>query len=356
MSDKSIAIRVDNSSFIGIGHTQRCLYIAKELKKLNYNIFFIVRDLAGSDYSNISSKGFKVVYLSSNNLIEVDEKDHSKWLCVDSDLDSKETKECLKSLGCKNLLVDHYGIDHIWENQIKEDDVNLFIIDDLDRNHNCQLLIDYSFWKKEKDFSKFRNVNDFAIGKDFFPLDQALRDYPKKLINLENPAILISVGGHDKEGLTERIITSLENLQYLPHSKIMTVINKDIFDRISSLIYDSHLNFELHVSPNGLGEIYNQADLCIGSSGISALERCFFCIPSLLILKAKNQLNLGNKLQEYGLANSIKLDDDLKLDKEIQVFLNDSKRNLEMHKKCINFLTLDGSKNIASKIERASQN
>ena len=133
-------------------------------------------------------------------------------------------------------------------------------------------------------------------------------------------------------------------------------LNKDIFDRISSLIYDSHLNFELHVSPNGLGEIYNQADLCIGSSGISALERCFFCIPSLLILKAKNQLNLGNKLQEYGLANSIKLDDDLKLDKEIQVFLNDSKRNLEMHKKCINFLTLDGSKNIASKIERASQN
>ena len=355
MQNRIIAIRVDNSSFIGIGHTQRCLYIATELEKLNYEVSFISRSLSGSDYSNISSKGFKVINLSSQNINKVDVKDHANWLCVNSDMDSKETKECLKLLGCKNLIVDHYGVDQSWEKKIKDSGVNLFVIDDLDRDHYCNLLIDYSFWKKESNFSGFKNINDFAIGKDFFPLDERLLSYPKKSIDLENPVILISMGGSDQDGLTEKIITYLNKIENLNHKKIIVVINKDILSSISELASSSDNNYELHTSPNGLGEIYSQVDICIGSSGISALERCFFGIPSLIILKAKNQENLGGRLQDNQLATSVKLDVGLNLEKEINLFLKDFNKNLELHKKSLTFLSPGGAKRIASRINSIFQ-
>jgi spore coat polysaccharide biosynthesis predicted glycosyltransferase SpsG len=152
--------------------------------------------------------------------------------------------------------------------------------------------------------------------------------------------------------LTEEILLGLNKIKDLPYNKIYIVVNEQSSISISSLLLETDLDYEMHISPDGLGEIYSKIDLCIGSSGISALERCYFGIPSLLIIKAKNQEDLGKNLHDHKLATSIKLKTDLDLVKELEVFLKNYETNKQISNNCHNFISSNGSREIAAEIKK----
>ena len=52
------------------------------------------------------------------------------------------------------LIVDHYGIDWVWETKIKSHISNIIVIDDLaDRRHISRLLIDQNLGRKAFDYN-----------------------------------------------------------------------------------------------------------------------------------------------------------------------------------------------------------
>ena len=353
MNKKKIVVRADNALFIGIGHTQRCLYIADELRKKGYEVIFICRDLIGSNYQLIQEYGFEVKLLTKTSLSSRSLKDHTKWLSVSNKQDAKETLNVMKEVDCKNIIIDHYGIDIYWENFFRDKGFNIFVLDDIDRKHSANLLIDYSFWKKNSDFfNKVDRECDLAIGIDYFPLDFRLNSFNKRTKDYIYPNILVSVGGRDREGLTMKVIKAISTIKDLSYEKIHIVINKELSNSISKEIKKNKLRYALYPSPNGLGEIYEKSDICIGSSGVSALERCFFGIPSLLVIKALNQRILGKKLEEYGLAKIVKAEDSQLLANKISSFLKMRNNFQEMEEKSQGFIGNQGCKRIAVKIDK----
>ena len=159
-----VVIRTDASLQIGTGHVMRCLTLANALNEKGVTVEFICRDLPGNLIVYIESKGFSVhslhglttskpgVSRSHNNL------SHSHWLGVSQEQDVKECESVLNIINPDWLIVDHYAIDCWWQNELKGHYKKLMVIDDLaDRRHECDLLLDQTFGRKEEDYKSLVN-------------------------------------------------------------------------------------------------------------------------------------------------------------------------------------------------------
>ena len=97
MNKKKIAFRVDNALFMGLGHTQRCLYLAYEIRRKGYEVVFICRDLIGSNYQLVQDYGFEVMLLTKASLSSRNLQDHTKWLSVSNQEDALETLKVINN-------------------------------------------------------------------------------------------------------------------------------------------------------------------------------------------------------------------------------------------------------------------
>ena len=325
-----LAVRLDHSPYIGLGHLKRCLEIALKLKSFNVQVHFICRKHLNSDYSFILDKGFPLHELEEVQLDEEQISNSSNWLGVSQFKDSQETLKFLDSLNFDAVLVDHYGINIEWERFIRNE-YKLICMDDINRKHDADMLIDYSFWKKEASLNKLVNSEcKVLVGKEFTPIHKDFEQKQNKKMNLNNPNLLISLGGSDNENLLEPIIESISSARKL-FNNLLIVISKADRYKLRDILEANRIEANVHIAPFGLNNIYLQADLCIGSSGISAIERCLVNIPSLLIVKAENQVDLSRYLKSKFLASTIHKDEDIS--KKVREFLLDRELHLKIFKK-----------------------
>lgn len=88
-----IAIRVDASTKIGLGHIKRCLALAEGLREFGAAVLFVTRDL-GVDIDNyVLSAGFEIVKLKgeeNNSTSEISDP-HAVWKNVALRNDALET-------------------------------------------------------------------------------------------------------------------------------------------------------------------------------------------------------------------------------------------------------------------------
>lgn len=192
----NICIRVDSSVSIGTGHVMRCLVIADQLKEASANVYFAIRSEEGHLGTLIEKQGYPVYELSADKAFSQTD-------------DAKSFTLCMKQHGQVPdwILVDHYGIDAVWEQQVKEElCANLAIIDDLaDRPHDCRILLDHNYYKNgETRYKHLVPANcimmlgpAFLILRPEFQLEKRKRD--------SNPCnrFLVFFGGSDPTNETE---------------------------------------------------------------------------------------------------------------------------------------------------------
>src|SRR3989338_8793753 len=103
----NILIRTDYSSKSGLGHVMRCLTLADSLQIQGAQIKF-----SCDPCDLIVRRGYDVISPIKNE--------------VEGDL----------------LIVDHYGLDKNWEQKQRKFFDRIFVIDDLAREHDCDILLD----------------------------------------------------------------------------------------------------------------------------------------------------------------------------------------------------------------------
>lgn len=345
-----IAFRVDSSSFIGIGHIKRCINIAIALKEFGIESIFISRNLPKNNYNDITDMGFKLCILESPKKIPNDTRDSSSWLCVDWIVDANETINKLNELGCRFVFVDHYAIALEWESYVKDSNFLIGVLDDLDREHNANILIDYSFWKETKDFEYLVNKRCVKlIGKTFMPLSNSFKGYSLKTKNFCYPTILISLGGFDFDGLALKSIIALNKLCHQNIKKVIIVTDIDSEIKLKEVLQGVSFKYDLHISPNGLGSIYEESDICLGAAGVSSFERVYFEIPQLIFVKADNQIETAKHLNQKNMAMVIKDFTQNNISKYIDDFIKEETL-IKISKNLLNFIDLDGAVKIAKEI------
>lgn len=293
-----VAIRVDSSVQIGSGHVMRCLTLAEQLKGLGAEVFFICSDLAGNMADLIEIKGYTVECFPCVESA----KQGDKW-----ENDLKYTQKILVGIQKQVdwLIIDHYGLDVSWENQLRAYAKKIMVIDDLaNRQHDCDLLLDQNLYlDMDHRYQELVPSNcKQLLGPQYVLLRTEFYETRKKMRERDGKVrrVLIFFGASDCTNETGKILEVIKQLNR-PDIAIDVVVgvtnpNKEQIQELCNSMF--HTTF--HCQIDHMAQLIANADLAVGAGGTAIWERCFLGLPSITIVVADNQRQTTEAVAKLG--------------------------------------------------------
>ncbi len=300
--------RVDASVAIGTGHVMRCRTLAKILKNAGAEIQFITRAHPGHLGDRLARDGFAVSLLSQPRGSEIKEGSYAAWLGVSQQDDAIQTIYALGKQACDWLIVDHYGLDQIWERQVRSHAHKLMVIDDLaNRKHVCDVLLDqnYALAAEERYRPWVPAHCQMLIGPSYALLRPEYARYRETMppCNENITRVLVFMGGGNNANITSKVLAAL-SADDLAHLEVDVVIGgnfshkKDIMEQVNA-----RPNTQIHGPRPHLADLMSKADLAIGGGGATTWERLCIGLPSLVISINENQVPACKALASSGLIH-----------------------------------------------------
>lgn len=198
--------------------------------------------------------------------------------------------------GCDLAVVDHYGLARDYETGLRDWAGTVAVIDDLaDRPHDCDLLADPSPGRLVTDYQKLVAPHcrvltgpSYALLRPEFA-QQRPHSLSRRTGAHEPCRILVSFGMTDPGNLTVAALRALDKARFIPVVDVVLGGSAPHLDDVRNAIANSGLDVRLHINPTDMAELMAAADVSIGGSGGSALERCCLGLPSISISAAENQ-------------------------------------------------------------------
>jgi UDP-2,4-diacetamido-2,4,6-trideoxy-beta-L-altropyranose hydrolase len=308
-----IAFRVDASIQIGTGHVMRCLTLADALCERGTSCTFICRTHSGHLLEMISQRGHQTVALpslASTAKLMIANTAHAAWLGTDWQTDAQQTSAALGSDSVDWLVVDHYALDHSWEQALRPHYHKLMVIDDLaDRPHDCDVLLDQNLGRSAQDYGGLLKPNTATyIGPQYALLRPEFAQLrSQSLARRTQPQLrdlLITMGGVDKDNATGKVLKALSEYHLPPYLRITVVMGQhapclaDVREQAGQMPWPT----QVLVGVNAMAQLMADSDLCIGAAGATSWERCCLGLPTIIIVLAANQRDIAASLESVGAA------------------------------------------------------
>lgn len=301
-----IMFRVDASITIGTGHVMRCRTLATALKKHGANIQFISRAHPGHLGDMLAREGFPVTLLPQPECIEHDGNDYAAWLGVSQQEDADQTIVLLENQQCDWLIVDHYGLDRVWEAQLQSHTRKLMVIDDLaNRPHECDMLLDqnYVVASQERYLEWVPAHCQLLLGPRYALLRSEYAQYRETMAQRTGniKRVLVYMGGADNANITGKVIDAF-SADKLAHLEVDVVVGPNFIHKVGVTEQaNARPNTHLHGPRPHLADLMAQADFAVGAGGGTTWERLCMGLPSLVLSIAKNQVPACVALASSGL-------------------------------------------------------
>lgn len=329
----NLVFRCDSSYSIGSGHLMRCLNLAKQI---GGNPTFICRKLKGNLNVKVEENQFRLIELEGVPSLDLQNE-------------ISEASPILQSLAPQTLIIDHYQLGSEWELAVKKYCHKVIALDDLNREHKVDAILDQNFYlKPEKLYSDF--TGEKFIGPQYCLLNEhflALKDISRDHTKLNS--IMIFFGGADSAGMTLKLLNSiLENKEASRGFSYQVVVgaqNTD-FDEIQKACFASPEKLKLHFNINYMHELMVKSDLFIGAGGTTSWERAKVLLPSIVVSIAENQEVVCQELSHIGAIKYLGKSTEVKVESIIQEILNLNENPTIMKKMIEASLKLEVSKSI----------
>ena len=299
MTSTTIIFRVDSSSVIGMGHLQRCLALASQLKNLGYFIAFVCRDHEGSAHNLVNSHGFRLYLLPGKT--EREQK-RGGWLGFSQRDDAEAMNQILQRFEKVKVIVDHYSLDADWEVRIKADVIA--IIDDLANRTHCKgLLIDQSLVKEKSDYEPFFDQPFEFIGGKQIILRDEFCDKENWQLN-KNKRLFICMGGADPKNVSLKILKLLLNnfesssQNWFQDVQLVLGPSNPHQDQLLRLLENKTIPLSIITNATDISDMMLNADLNILSCGTMIFEACALGVPTIGVSVADNQLETAEFLKK----------------------------------------------------------
>lgn len=305
-----LIIRTDASVRIGSGHLMRSLTLAEELRENGSDVTFISRAHTGNMNFMISQKGFKVLELPTaepkQSIKSTKPGDnYDQWLGVSQKRDAKESINKLGQIYYDWLIVDHYGLDEVWEKEMRPHVKNVMVIDDLaNRPHDCDLLLDQNWFENME--TRYENLVPTGCTKLLGPEYALLRpefSEARKSLKQRNGKvnrIFVFFGGSDPHNLTGMTLCALSESELTDLAVDVVIGDNNPHQDIIHELVKARDNIHLHIQVNNMATIMAKADLSIGAGGVNTWERMCLRLPALVISFAENHKVLLGDLVNNG--------------------------------------------------------
>lgn len=275
----AVAIRADSSSAIGGGHVMRCLALAEELRLLGAEVAFIARAAPGALNGLVTARGFRLHELTAES--------------PDAKRDAVETSAALHP-DIEWLIVDHYGLDNAWERALRPDAAKILAIDDLGREHDCDLLLDQNT-ADDPERSPYRGAVPSScrllLGPRYALLKRGFLHERRRLHDRHGAAkrVLVCFGASDGSNQTYKALRALAQAQFsdVEVEVVAGRSNRNAAEVEALCATLQKATFRLHTE--NMPELIAAADIGIGAAGSMTWERACLGLPALAIVCADNQ-------------------------------------------------------------------
>lgn len=268
---KKVIIRSDASTQIGSGHVMRCLTIARNLKRYGCEVLFWMEPLRGNLINYVKEQGF-------DNIQKAEQADL--------------------------YIIDHYGIDEVWEREHRQYAKNIMVIDDLaNRPHDCDLLLDQNVvpnYESRYDglvpnhCIKLLGPKYLIMRDEFIEARQHLRKRTGEVKRL-----LLFMGGTDPTNEILKVLQALEKTSTFFEQIDVVVGNGNIHkEEIEQICRKRKIHY--HCQIDYMAKLMQQADFSIGAGGLTTWERCYVGLPSSSTIVADNQFVTTEYAAELG--------------------------------------------------------
>lgn len=305
----------------------RCLTLAQALAAEGVECHFICREHSGHMIEAIRSRGFSAHVLPAKASITMEvqgvlQPAHAAWLGTSWQEDAQQSQEQIEHLAPDWLVVDHYALDKRWEQAVVPSGCRLLAIDDLaDREHSCDLLLDQNLGRQADDYAGLvRQHCTCLIGPEYALLrPEFARLREASLARRPEPQLikhlLVTMGGIDRDNATGAVLSSLRDCP-LPDDCRITVVmgfNAPWLEKVKDQAANMSRPTEVAVDVGNMAEQMCNADLAIGAAGSTSWERCCLGLPTLTLVLAANQWEVGRALHAVGASVLVGVSEDIEL-------------------------------------------
>jgi UDP-2,4-diacetamido-2,4,6-trideoxy-beta-L-altropyranose hydrolase len=356
-----VVIRTDASAAIGTGHVFRCLTLANVLRQQGCDVSFVCRDLPGNMFDFLTSEGFETWRLPYDDKMKASHyaDEYAAWLVVSQQADADQTLRKLGQNDCNPdwLIVDHYGLDHEWQERLAAPGRRILAIDDLaNRTHAVDMLLDQNLHRQGA--SRYRELVPsgchILVGPEYAllrPEFQTVRQYVRH--SRRDGHLLVFLGGADPNGDTMKAVEALEQLgdDVTSADVIVGRINPQADEIVARCESLSHVT--VHHGVPDIARFMATAALSVGAAGTTTWERCCLGLPSLLVAVAHNQEAIAENVHEFGAAEYLGTSDGVDstlLADRIRALLQDSTRRMAMSQKASELVDGLGAQRVAREV------
>jgi UDP-2,4-diacetamido-2,4,6-trideoxy-beta-L-altropyranose hydrolase len=282
-------IRVDASLVRGTGHVVRCAALAHRLTAAGHKVQFVCSDTPGNLNHWLAAQGFGVMTLAQA-----------------ADTEDEDASACRKAVGERRYdwaIVDHYDLGAVWEGSIARVSDRVFVIDDLGRKHDCQLLLDQNYpnpvhalYRTSPDCESLLGPEYALLRPDFARLRAtSLARYRGDIAR-----VLVFMGGSDPRNETCKALDGLAQIKR-PNLRVDVVLGEGNPHRRAVEAACAKLpSAILHVQTAHMAELMAEADCAIGAAGSSTWERCTLGLPAVVTILAENQVPIAEAVHAIG--------------------------------------------------------
>ena len=294
----NIVIRADASKNIGSGHIMRCLVLAEALLAKGHEVAFVSRKQQGDLIDYVRSKSIDVISLCKllQPIVVKHSADYKAWLQVSWQEDAKEFIE--RVVDTDIVIVDHYAIDAKWECVVKNSlGCSVLAIDDLNREHQCELIIDQNLWPDMA--TRYRGCSGVKL---LGPKYALLRKSFSILREQDTPCknqVLAFFGGSDLSLECMKLAKAAFTVASLPFTlKIVAGRSNSAYQELLTMTEGTDIIVEQHIGDFDME--LKQSKYVIGASGVSNWERFCLQVPASVVSVADNQKALARYLFDLG--------------------------------------------------------
>ncbi|MBE0381945.1 hypothetical protein PCARR_a0190 [Pseudoalteromonas carrageenovora IAM 12662] len=285
----------------------RCLVLAEALRDDGYSVLFATRAQVADLNDFILSKGFSVINLMQPSYWQTptSSADYAAWLQVSEIEDSQDFIN--KVANADLIIVDHYGVNIKWHNQVKQHlSCTLMVIDDLVREHDADILLDQTLNRDALEYTKFRDCLALT-GTDYALLKPGFRCSRETLLHnapSEKYTILISMGGIDLPNASLSVLVALQHLVKKIPTTVLLSMRSPNYEEVKAFV-NANSDWVNHVDfVDNMPEFMAKYSVMVGAPGSTSWERACLGIPSIIVPIADNQQTIALQLES---ANAVKV-------------------------------------------------
>jgi UDP-2,4-diacetamido-2,4,6-trideoxy-beta-L-altropyranose hydrolase len=297
MNETRVVIRADASSTIGSGHVMRCLAIADELRTAGAKVEFVSRSAPGDLIPRIEERGYAVHRLDQTDP-------------VDEERDADETRGALADGSPPWVIVDHYALGSDWEASLRPGVSGMIAIDDLERVHDCDVLLDQTWLGAATETRYESSIPGAArrlLGPRFALLNPDFAALRRVVASRHHPPrrVLISFGGADATNETQTVLLALMEAPFdVWHADVVLGPQHPDPESVRAIAARRPLT-TVHEGLQSLAELMCNADCAITGGGVTLMERLCLDLPGVVVTTAANQQPSVSALAAAGYIDCI---------------------------------------------------